>query len=169
MAASPTVAAITSAIVTAVKSALNPGDPTKVKTVHDYRRWWFEEDLFRKFFVRPSDDLLPGKINGWMVFRKSTREVETEERWRFYQIHRFELHGLMGVKDADATANEKAFQAQVEAVRDNIRLNTSIFGNMERTAPVCQVEVMDVQREIEPTCWWAVLSLEAEGIETKTL
>lgn len=169
MAASPTVAVITAAIVTATKEALNAGDPTKVKTVHARRRWWMEEASFRSIFVRPADDLLPGKINGWMWWRKSTREVETEERWRFYQIHRFEGHGFMGVKDADSTCDEAAFQAQIEAIRDKIRLNTAIFGNMERTAPVCQVELMEVTKDLEPTCWYCVLSLEAEGIETKTL
>ncbi len=170
MPASPTIAAIRSAVATEIRKAMNAGVPGNVLTVHEYRRFWRDAQKFASLFKRQSPDLLPGKINGWIVFRSRTREVETEERWRFYQLHRFEMHGYMGVQDADATSDEKAFQDQVELIRDNLRLNTGVFGNMERTVPVVQAETVSDPVEIgDVTCWYTLLSLEAEAIETKTL
>ena len=175
MAASPTLDAIREAIRTAIKSALNSGSPASVDgVVHPYRRFWRDEDKFRSLFKRTDAGTFLGLINGWMVTRTRTREEETEERWRFYQIHRFELEGFMGVQDGPTVKTEKDFQDQIEAIRDNLRLNIgtgSVFGNTERSAPVTQVEDVSVgtMKNSDSTCWRALLSLEAEGIETKTI
>lgn len=170
MALAPTVAAIRAAIITQVKAALNPGTPGNVTTVHDRRRFWRDASKFNSVFRRVSPDLLPGKVNGWMIFRTATEEVETDERWRFYGLHTFELHGYMGVQDEDATSDERAFQDQIEVIRGNCRLSAAIFGNMERVVPAVQVAEAAVPVTIgEVTAWYSRLTLRAEGIEVKTL
>lgn len=173
MAASPTLDAIRERIRTLIKSALNSGSPASVdNVVHPYRRFWRDEDKFRQLFKRTDAGAFLGLINGWMVTRMRTREEETEERWRFYQIHRFELMGYMGIQDGTTVKTEKDFQDQIELIRDNLRLDIgagSVFGNTERTVPVTQVEQVIPVTIGDSTCWHALLSLEAEGIETKTL
>lgn len=169
MAASPSLDTLRAAIVTEIKKAMNAATPANVLTVHSYRRFWRDVQKFNSLFRRASPDLLPGKLNGWMVTRTRTREVETAERWRFYELHRFELHGYFGVQDEDPLATEKVFQDQIEVVRDNLRLNTSVFGNMERVEPVTQVEQIAPVTIGDFTCWYALLTLETEAIETKTL
>lgn len=169
MAATPTLTAIRNAIRDAIRSALNPATPANATTVHVYRRFWRDEAKFNSLFRRAAPDLMPGKINGWMIQRARTQEIETEERWRFYQLHRFELYGYMGVQDEDATATENVFQDQIEAIRDNLRLNLAVFGNTERTVPVTQVERVELATVGDSTCWFGLLTLEAEGIETKFL
>lgn len=167
---SPLLGTIRSAIVTEVKEALNPLLPGNVTTVHSYRRFWRDALKFNSLFKRVSPDLLPGKINGWMIYRTATRVEEALERWRFYSIHRFTLEGYMGIQDADVTSDELAFENQIEVIRDNLRLNRSVFGNMEKTT--ADVEVESIEAGTVPlgdaTCWRAILTLEAEAIEVKT-
>lgn len=174
MAASPTLDAVRTVIVSAIKAGMNAGSPASVLTVHPYRRFWRDQQKFRSLFERQAPDLLPGKINGWLVTRTRTRETETEERWRFYNIDHWELHGYFGVQDEDATATEKVFQDQIEAIRNNLRLAITgttydVFGLTERTSPVSQVESIQPVLIGDSTCWFALLSLEAERIETKTI
>jgi hypothetical protein len=170
MAMSPTVPTILAAIQTAIKSAMNSGTPSNVLTVHVKRRFWRDADKFRSIFIRQSPDLLPGRVNGWIIYRESTRVIEAEERWRFYAIHRIAIQGYMGVADADSAADQAAFEAQVEAVRDNLRLNTNVFGKAERTVP--DTEVLESSTPVtigDVTAWHANLSLEAEATEVKSL
>ena len=170
MALSPLLATIRSAIVTEVKTALNPVTPGDVLTCHDYRRFWRDALKFNTLFKRQAPDLLPGKINGWMVYRTATEVQESEERWRFYSLHRFTLEGYMGIQDADVTSDERAFENQIEVIRDRLRLNRSVFGNMEKT--VADVTVESIEPGTVPlgdaSCWRAILTLEAEAIEVKT-
>lgn len=168
MPATPTIPTIRSAIVLAIKTAMNAGTPANVLTVHPYWRFWRDEQKFMALFRRTAPDLLPGKINGWMVRRGATEEIETEEWFRFYQLHRFEMIGYAGVQDDDASGlTEKDFQDQVEAVRDQLRLSGGVFTNTERTSPVVQVESVKPVTIGQYTCWEAFLSLKAEGIENK--
>jgi hypothetical protein len=168
MSATPTIATIRTAIVTAVKAAMNPGTPGNVTTVHDYRRFWRDEQKFNSLFRRVAPDLLPGKLNGWMVYAGTTREEESREWGRFYQIHKFQLEGFAGLQDAGGLT-EKEFRDQVEVVRDNLRLNLAVFGNTERTSPVVQVDFFGPEKVQygDATVWLAILTLEAEGIENK--
>lgn len=168
MSATPTITTIRSAIVTAVKAALNPGTPANATTVHDYRRFWRDEQKFNSLFRRATPDLLPGKLNGWMVYAGPTREEESREWGRFYQVHKFYLEGFAGIQDA-GSLTEKEFRNQVEVVRDNLRLNLAVFGNTERTSPVIQLESFGPEKAQfgDAMVWLAVMSLEAEGIENK--
>lgn len=168
MAALPSLTTLRAAIALEIRKALNPGVPANVLTVHEYRRFWRDEQKFRKLFERKLPDLMPGKLNGWMIQRFATTEVETEERWRFYQLHRFELHGYMGIQDEDVLATENVFQDQIEVIRDNLRLSRPVFGNMERVVPVTQVDTVEPVTLGDSTVWYAKLTLVTEGIENKT-
>lgn len=165
---SPTLPTLKAAVAVEVRKAMNPGSPVDVATVHTYRRFWRDPDKFRKLFERKAPDLLPGKLNGWMIYRPSTNEIEAEERWRFYSLHRLEIVGFMGIQDEDVTTNEQAFENQIEVVRDNIRLNRSIFGNMEKVVPSVQVDDVGPVLVGDSTFWRAQLSLITEAIEVKT-
>ena len=170
MPASPTIDTIRAAIVSAIKSALNVGSPASVVTVHDYRRYWRDYDKFKALFQRTDagGDVPSGRLNGWMVTRLRTREVEALEWSRFYQVHAFELEGFLGVQDAAAlSATEKVFQDQIEKIRDNLRLNLTVYQTTEQTNPVCQVESIEPFDFGERTVWKANLLLEAESIEVK--
>lgn len=170
---SPSLATLRAAIVLEIKTAMNPASPGLVTTVHPYRRWWKDEAKFRQLFERtdivatPPPPNLQKKINGWMVSRSRTVETETEERWRFYNLHTFQLRGIMGIKEVDDS--EQAFQDQIELIRDRFRLNTTIFGNTERTSPVSNVVSFDREQIGEANCWSAILEVTPEAIETKFL
>lgn len=166
MGATPTIPTLRAAIASAIKSALNPGSPGTVNTVHEYRRFWRDEDKFRSLFQR-ADSILTGKINGWMLYRAGTREVEAPEWFRFYQLHRFELHGYMGVQDTVAGSKETDFHDQIEVIRDNLRLNTAVFVTTEQTRPEVHVDQVERYDLGQVTTWHAILSLEPEAIENK--
>jgi hypothetical protein len=170
MAMSPTVPTILSAVSLVVRTAMNSGSPGNVLTVHTRRRFWRDSAKFASLFKRQSPDLLPGRINGWLLYRGSTRPEEAEERWRFYSLHRIVLDGYMGVNDADGSSDQAAFVTQIEAIRDGLRLSTAVFGNTERTLPDVEVEEDASPVTIgDVTCWYARLSLEVEASEVKSL
>jgi hypothetical protein len=170
MAMSPTVPTILTAISLIVRTAMNSGSPGNVLTVHTKRRFWRDAAKFKALFIRLSPDLLPGRVNGWLCHRVSTRTEEAEERWRFYSIHKFILDGYMGVADADGSGDQAAFEAQIELIRDGFRLSTAVFGNTERTVPDVEVEENASPVTIgDTTCWYSRLSLEVEAQEVKTL
>lgn len=168
MALVPSLPTLRTAIVTQVKLALNPGTPANVLVVHDKRVYWRDAAKFRSIFLRQAPDLLPDTYNGWLIYRVATRAIETPERFRFYGIHKFQIEGYFGVTDDNDS--QKTFADQIEVIRDNIRLNTAIFGDTEKVLPDTQVEI-----DAEPvgigniTAWHAILTLEAEGIEVKSL
>lgn len=167
---SPTVPTILSAVSLAVRTAMNAGTPANVLTVHTKRRFWRDAQKFKTLFIRQSPDLLPGRVNGWIIYRDGVRAEEAEERWRFYSIHKVVLEGYMGVADGDGSGDQAAFDAQIEAIRDGLRLNTSVFGNTERTLPDVQGEEISTPVTIgDMTCWYARLTLEAEATEIKSL
>ena len=169
MAMSPTIPTILAAVALEVKTAMNPTF-ANVTTVHTKRRFWRDDLKFNALFKRVSPDLLPGRVNGWIIYRDATRAEESDHRWRFWSIHKIALEGYMAVNDGDATADQSAFDAQIEAIRDRLRLNVSVFGNTEKTLPDTQVE-----QSSEPvlignvTAWYARLSLEVEAVEVKSL
>lgn len=165
MSASPTLTAIRNEIVTKIKSGMNASASSAVATVvHDYHRFWRDAQKFNSLFRR-TDGTWNGKINGWMVTRLSTREQQAPEWFRFYQIHRFQLDGFMGIQDTGKT--EKDFHDQIELIRDGLRANTTIFTNWEMTPPVSNLEVFEPITIGDVTVWHAVVSLEAEAIENK--
>jgi hypothetical protein len=169
MSMSPTVPSILSAIATVIKTAMNPGHPSRVTTVHTKRRFFRDPEKFNELFRRANNDSPTQPINGWLVYRQSTRPLEADERWRFYSIHRIRLEGFLAVAD-DTTLDQAAFDAQIEAIRDGLRLSTSVFGTMERTLP--DSEVIEASTPIligNVTAWHAVLGLEVQGVETKSL
>lgn len=164
----PLVPAILSAIQSAVKSALNVGSPSSVVTVHTKRRFWRDAQGFNSIFKR-TDGSANGRVNGWMIYRATTRVEEAAERWRFYAIHKILLEGWMSVADADASWDQAAFDAQIEVIRDNLRLNTNVFNNAEYTTPDTEVEEASTPVTIgDHTCWYARLSLESEAVEVKS-
>jgi hypothetical protein len=167
MPATPSLTTIRDAIVSAIKSAMNSGTPGNVLTVHSYRRFWRDAQKFNSLFLRLAPDLLPGKINGWYVTRLATREVESPEWFRFYQVHRWQLDGFFGIQDDDATATEKVFQDQIEAIRDNLRLNATVFQSTEYSNPVTQVQTIEPITIGDSTVWHGVLVAEAEAVENK--
>lgn len=168
MPASPTLTTLKANIKTEVKKAILPGDPAAVdKIVHTRRRFWRDLDKFKSLFRR-SDAGFVDVINGWQIWRNRTRPVETPERWRFYQLHTFTLEGYAGVQD-EGVFTQNDFDNQVEAIRDELRLDRTIFNNMERT--IADVEVVSFGDAIllgDFTCWRAQLQLTCEAIETKT-
>lgn len=171
MARSPAISTIRNAVVTAIKTAMNPGTPGNVTTVNDYRRFWRDRNYFDSLFKRPVTDLAGwrGLINGWMI-NITAKEREAPEFFRFYRLYRIECHGYMGVQDNTNTTtpkNQKDFIDQVEAVGDQLRMNTAIFGNTEETTPVSQVEQMDVVEIADYRCWYALVTLECEAIDTR--
>src|SRR5262249_17873905 len=127
---------------------------------------------FDSLFKRSSSDLSgwQGLINGWMM-NIVAREEEAPEWFRFYTKYRFELEGFLGVQDVNAVhatpKTQQDFIDHVEPVRDQLRLNTTIFGNTEATTPVAQVEEMDVVEIGEYRCWHAKVTFECESIATK--
>lgn len=168
MALAPTLSTLRTAIADAVKLALNPGMPANVLVVHDKRVFWRDAAKFRSLSLRKAPDVVDDVYNMWMVYRVATRVIETPERFRFYGIHKFHLDGYYAVTDDNDS--QKTFADQIEAIRDEIRLTTAIFGDMEKVLPDTQVE-----SDADPvgigniTAWHAILSLEAEGIEVKSL
>ena len=176
MPASPTIGTIRSAIVTAIKSALNSGAPGTVTTVSAYRRFWRDQQKFEAIALRTDSggDVPAGTLNFWMVTRHATKEVEAESWYRFFELHRFRMYGYMGVQDittgpgaGSGTPSEQMFQDQIENIRDNLRLNTAVFGNTEKTSPVVQVLQFERVEIGQAGAWEAILELEAEGIEEK--
>ena len=87
------------------------------------------------------------------------------KRFRFYQLHTFELHGYLGIQDD--TTTEEAFQDQLELIRDEYRLNRDIFGNMERVVPDSKVTLVLPVTIGNAACWHGVISLRTEAIEVK--
>jgi hypothetical protein len=172
MAMAPKVKDILAVIAGIVRTAMNPVKPSSVKTVYTRRRFWRDQQQFRRIFERAPGDAHAGRVNGWHLYRTRTRAIETGERWRFYGIHSIELEGWMGVED-NPDQNFFSFDVldeQGEAIRDAIRLSTSIFGNMEMTLPDTQNEMNCAPfRTFEVQCWRTVMTLEFEGIETKSL
>lgn len=172
MARSPSLSTIRDAVVLAIKTAMNPSTPSNVATVQSYRRFWRDQDKFNSFFKRTVTDVSGwrGLINGWMV-KITSREVEAKELFRFYVKYRIEMHGYLGVKDVDASnptpKTEKDFLDQIDDIKDQLRLNTTVFGNTEETSPVTQLENTDVVEIAGYACWYALLSLECEAIDTK--
>ena len=172
MARSPSLSTIRNAVITAIKTGMNSSSPSNVVTVHDYRRFWRDQAKFLSLFTRSASDVAGwrGLVNGWMV-RITSREVEAKELFRFYIKYRIEMHGYLAVKDVDANhatpKTEKDFLDQVDDIKDQLRMNTSIFGNTEETSPVSQLETTEVVEIAEIRCWYALLSLECEAIDTK--
>lgn len=173
MARSPTLSTIRNEVVSCIKTGMNSGSPSSVATVHDYQRFWRDDAKFQSLFKRSQSDLSGwrGLVNGWMVKITST-EVEAKEFFRFYIKYRIELHGYLAVKDVDANTptpkTQKDFLDQVDAIKDALRMNTTIFGNTEDTSPVSQfddADVVTIGGGIR--CWFAKLTLEAEAIDTK--
>lgn len=167
----PTLSTLRDAISLAIRTGMNPGSPSSVKTVNDYRRFWRDRNYFDSLMKRQAGDLsgFVGLINGWMIWIRSTEE-EAPEFFRFYVKYRVELHGYMGVQDVTNTTTpktQKDFLDQVDAVKDQLRLNTTIFGNTEVTTPVSQLEECDVVEIAEYRCWHALLSLECEAVDTR--
>lgn len=172
MAASPTLDALKDAIALVVKTVLNSSTPSAVNTVHTKKRFFRDQAKFESFFKRAdtASPSLKGKINGWNIYRDRTQEIETDERWRFYQIHSIKVEGFFAIQDSESFISADVFEAQIEAIRDALRLSTAVFGNTERVSPVVQVDVANELIQVgEVSAWHAVLSLEVEGIETKTL
>lgn len=171
MARSPALSTIRDAVTLAIRTAMNPGTPSAVTTVNEYRRFWRDRDKFDSMFKRPQSDLAGwrGLINGWMV-HITAKEKEAPEWFRFYRLYRIECHGYMGVQDvvgASTPKTQKDFIDQVESVCDGLRMNTSVFGNTEESTPVAQVETMDLVDIADYRCWYALVTLEAEAIDTK--
>lgn len=173
MARTPALSTIRDAVVTAIKTAMNPTTPSNVVTVHDYQRFWRDKDKFDSMFKRSQSDVSAwrGLINGWMI-RITSREVEAKEYFRFYIKYRIELHGYMGIKDtsvSDASPKtQKDFLDQIDLIKDQLRLNATVFGNTEETSPVTQLEQMEhVDPGVGYACWFALLSLECEAIDTR--
>lgn len=167
MPATPSLATIRSAVVLAVQTAMNPGSPGTVNTVNDYRRFWRDDQQFQKLFQRTdAASGFTGKINGWMI-KIQRKEVEAPEWFRYYVKHQIELHGYMGVQDAGSTKTEKDFLDQIDAVCDQLRLNLNVFGNTEVTSPVVSDGDAQVVEIGQKTCWYTVLRLEVERIDTR--
>ena len=166
----PSLSTIRSEIVTQIKTAMNPGTPSAVTTVHAYRRFWRDAQKFQSLFLRPQSDLSGwrGLYNGWMISLKANEE-EAKELFRFYTKYRFELEGFLGLQDATGASskNQQDFIDQIETVRDNLRLNTTVFSNTEETTPVVQFELLEPVEIKEISAWHCLLSLEAESITTK--
>lgn len=164
----PTPPTILAAIIADVKYGFNPSTPSNVTTVHDTRRWWNNMATFLKFFRRETPDLQPGKINGAMCYQIGTEEVEAPEWFRFYEINEFEIHMIAGVQDSGGLTF-KEFDAQVEAVRNKLRLDRAVFGNTEKTSPVIHKEGPRSNKLdfADFTVWEAFLRLKAEGVEVK--
>jgi len=165
MPASPTVDAIRSEIVSSIKTVLCPSNPTLVASVvHDYRRFWRDAAKFKSLFRR-TDAGWTDFLNGWMVTRVSTNEVEADEWFRFYRLHRFRMFGYFGIQDSGKT--EKDFQDQVEGICDALRLNYDVFSNTEKASPVIPIEGIDRYEIGECNVWHARLTLVAEAVENK--
>lgn len=172
MARSPALSTLRDAVVLAIKTGMNSGTPSAVVSVQDYRRFWRDRNYFDSLFKRSQSDLAGwrGLINGWQVEISSTEE-EAKEFFRFYIKYKITLHGYLGIKDVDANTPTpktlKDFLDQVDAIKDQLRMNTTIFGNTEETSPVSQLEEMDVVSIAEYTCWYAKLTLVCEAIDTR--
>ena len=164
MSASPTVATIRNGIVSAVKTALNATPSLVANVVHDYERFWRDQQKFNSLFNR-TDTGWVGKLNGWMINKVSTREEHAPEWFRVYLIHKFQLDGFMGIQDTGKT--EKDFIDQMESICDGLRLNTTVFTNWEMTTPVAHRELIERITIGDATCWHGVITLEAESIENK--
>ena len=169
MSMAPTVPAILAAVETVVKAAMNPVAPSRVQTTHVKRVFWRDQKKFQSLFKRTVDDSPTQPVNGWMIYRASTKPIEAEERWRFYSIHRIRMEGFLAVAD-DTALDQAAFDAQIELVRDGLRLSTAVFGTMEKVLP--DTEVLESSTPIligEITAWHAVLEIEVQGVEVKSL
>ena len=81
-----------------------------------------------------------GKVNGWMITRKST----PAERDTMPTINRAHLFKIMAIYDLDdAAASEITFQAILDAIFDAFKSNYNLNGTAQNSEPV-QIEDVDV-------------------------
>jgi hypothetical protein len=79
--------------------------------VHDYERWSNDWSQFLSLFKDAE-----GKINGWMISRKSTEAEFDTTTLTVMRRHLFLIRGVYGLRDSDAS--ETTFQALVEGIQN---------------------------------------------------
>jgi len=97
---------------------------TRIKTVldtvsnkgqtHDYLRWAVKQSSFEDQFKTTISSV--DQIRGWMIVYRGFSQTEphigrTADQ---YRVHRFEIHGYLGLDDSAST--EKTFAALAESV-----------------------------------------------------
>ncbi len=106
-----------SAIRTAIYNAVN--GVSNVGKVYDYERYSNEWDTFLGFFKTTIGGTT--QVRGWMVGYRGIREASKQQflpgsKTGITRIHRFQVLGVMGIDDSEAT--EKTFAALAEDVCD---------------------------------------------------
>ena len=119
------------AIRTAIYNAIN--GVASVGLVYDYERhateWGDFLDLFKSTIGGTA------QIRGWMVGYRGIQSVENSRFsgvGRIARTHRFQVLGVMGIDDSEAT--EKTFAALAEDVADALDSDATVQGFMH-TAP----------------------------------
>jgi hypothetical protein len=168
----PSIPVILGNVASVIKTAMNPTKPSAVQTVWTRRRFWKTPQEFLSILQRTSGDALAGQINGWMIYRGRTRPVEVRggQTFLYYSLHRIDCMGYMGVQDNGTAFSVDQFEAQVETIREGLRDNETVFGNMERTIADSEVEFsQEPYTRFEYTCWGARISFEVEALEVESL
>lgn len=115
-------AAIRTAIYNAVNGVSNIG------LVYDYERHTNDWSDFLDFFKTTISGT--DQIRGWMVGYRGIQEAEggrfTAPGGRISRKHRFQILGVMGIDDSEAT--EKTFAALAEDVCDALDSDATIHG-----------------------------------------
>lgn len=107
---------------------------TRIKTVldtvtnkgktHDYLRWAVKQSDFETLFSTTISTVV--QIRGWEIAYRGFRQEEphigrTADQ---YRVHRFEIHGYLGLDDS--TSTEKTFAALAESVCNALDADTTL-------------------------------------------